>query len=138
MNILCKIKYTACLGLMLAGSTAIAQPSDPNLADRSNYGVKLDSSWKPSRTPDGAYDRVPHISQPIQWQHLREDDILWRKRVWREIDAREKQNVGFLYKGDEYTGGGMFIEILLDGIKRGKIKAYNSDADDRFTVPFYK
>ena len=55
--------------------------------------------------------------QPIPWQYIREDDILWKKRVWREIDTREKQNVAFRYAGDEHTGGGMFIEILIDAIK---------------------
>jgi gliding motility associated protien GldN len=54
--------------------------------------------------------------------------------VWREIDTREKQNVGFRYAGDEQTGGGMFIEILIDAIKTGKIKAYNASVDDRFTT----
>ena len=88
--------------------------------------------WLPSKTADGAYDRVPHYSTPIPWQYLREDDILWKKRVWREIDTREKPNLGFRYTGDEQSGGGMFIEILIDAIKRGKIKAY-SNFDDRFT-----
>lgn len=140
MTILNKIRFATTAVLLIAGSPAFAQPSgttDVNLADKGYYGVKLDSSWRPSRTPDGAYDRVPHYSQPIPWQHLREDDILWRKRVWREIDTREKQNVGFRYMGDENTGGGMFIEILLDAIKRGKIKAYSS-FDDRFTTPLSK
>ena len=137
MTILNTIRFTATAVLLLAGSAAFAQPSgttDATLADKGYYGVKLDSSWKPSRTPDGAYDRVPHYSQPLGWQHIREEDILWKKRVWREIDTREKQNIGFRYMGDENTGGGMFIEILLDAIKRGKIKAYSSFADDRFTT----
>jgi len=98
-------------------------------------GVKKD--WLPSLTPDGAWDRVQHTSKPIGWQPIREADILWKKCVWREIDTREKQNVGFRYAGDENTGGGMFIEILLDGLKRGKIKAY-SNMDDRFTTELSK
>lgn len=97
----------------------------------------VNKDWRPSRTPDGAWDRVQHISKPIYWQYIREADILWKKRVWREIDTREKQNVGFRYAGDENTGGGYFIEILLDGIKRGKIKAY-SNVDDRFTTELTK
>ena len=97
----------------------------------------VNKSWLASRTPDGAWDRVQHISKPILWQPIREADILWKKRVWREIDTREKQNVGFRYAGDENTGGGYFIEILLDGIKRGKIKAY-SNIDDRFTTELTK
>ena len=122
------------MAILFAGTASYAQPgttTDPSISGTGYPGVKAD--WQPSKTADGAYDRVPHYSTPIAWQHLREDDILWKKRVWREIDTREKQNVGFRYTGDENSGGGMFIEILLDGIKRGKIKAYSAFTDDRFT-----
>ncbi|NCX94974.1 MAG: gliding motility protein GldN [Chitinophagia bacterium] len=95
--------------------------------------------WLPSITPDGGFDRVTHVGKPIPWQRIREADILWRKRVWREIDIREKQNIAFRYEGDENTGGGMFIEILLDYVKKGKIAAYSSFGnDDRFTQKLTK
>lgn len=97
----------------------------------------VNSEWLPSRRPDGAYDKVAHISKAMPWQHLREDDVMWKKRVWREIDIRQKQNMPFIYPGDENTGGGSFIEILIDAIKRGKIMAY-SPLDERFTTPFTK
>jgi len=134
MNILNSFRITTTVVLLLAGSASFAQPgptTDPSISGPGGGYVNKD--WLPSKTPDGAFDRVPHISQPIPWQHIRQDDILWMKRVWREIDTREKQNVGFRYMGDENTGGGMFIEILLDAIKRGKIKAYQA-FDDRFTT----
>ncbi len=132
MKILIKFKLTAIAALLLAGNSLFAQTAstDPSIPGGSTPGVRDD--WAPSKTPDGAYDRVPHYSTPIPWQPIREDDILWKKRVWREIDTREKPNVGFRYTGDENSGGGMFIEILVDAIKRGKIKAY-SNFDDRFT-----
>ncbi len=124
--------------LTFACGTAMAQPggaTDPSVKGGGNPGVK--DGWLPSLTPDGAYDRVAHTSTPIPWQPIREADILWKKRVWREIDTREKQNVGFRYAGDENSGGGMFIEILIDAVKRGKIKAY-STFDDRFTMELSK
>jgi gliding motility associated protien GldN len=131
MTILNKFRLTGVV-LLLAGNVSIAQPSGSTkdgFVPGSSDAVSKD--WVPSKTPDGAYDRVPHNSTPIAWQNIRESDILWKKWVWREIDTREKQNVGFRYQGDENTGGGMFIEILLDAVKRGKIKAYG---DDRFTT----
>lgn len=135
MTILRSYKFAALAAFLLAGSTAIAQPGtakDPSIPGGGNPGVN--TGWLPSLTPDGAYDRAPHVSTPIPWQPIREADILWKKRVWREIDTREKQNVGFRYAGDENSGGGMFIEILIDAIKRGKVKAYSAFADDRFTT----
>lgn len=128
MNILNKFRLTAVVAALLAGNAVFAQ--DPSVTGGGNPGVNAE--WAPSKTPDGAYDRRPHYSTPIPWQYIREEDILWKKRVWREIDTREKQNVGFRYTGDENSGGGMFIEILIDAIKRGKVKAY-SNFDDRFT-----
>ena len=131
--ILHSFRLTLTAALVLTGSALFAQPgssTDPSITGGGQPGVN--TVWAPSRTPDGAYDRRPHISTPIPWQPIREADILWKKRVWREIDTREKQNVGFRYAGDENSGGGMFIEILIDAIKRGKIKAY-SNFDDRFT-----
>ena len=138
MNILNTYRSTAVAVLLLAGSTAFAQPgtaTDPSISG--GGGSFVSDQWQPSKTPDGAYDRNPHYSTPIPWQYIREDDILWKKRVWREIDTREKANVGFRYTGDEQSGGGMFIEILIDAIKRGKIKAY-SNFDDRFTQTITK
>lgn len=129
----------ALAALLLSGSVSFAQSGsvDPMV---SGSGAGVTKDWLPSRTPDGAYDRVPMKDRsraPIPWQYIREDDILWKKRVWREIDTREKQNVAFRYAGDEHTGGGMFIEILIDAIKKGKIAAYGT-FDDRFTTVLTK
>jgi len=133
MNILNSYRLTIVAALLLTAGNAFAQ--DPSIPGGGTPGVS--AGWLPSKTPDGAYDRRPHNSMPIPWQYIREEDILWKKRVWREIDTREKQNVGFRYTGDENSGGGMFIEILIDAIKRGKIKAY-SNFDDRFTQTITK
>lgn len=65
--------------------------------------------------------------------NIREIDAAWKRRVWRQIDVRQKQNQAFLYAGDEYTGGGAFIEILIDAVRKGKVTAYSMD--DRFTTP---
>jgi gliding motility associated protien GldN len=132
MNILNVYKVVASSAVLLFGTVAFAQnnTSDPNLPNSSSDAVK--AGWKPSLVKDGVYDRVAHINQPLSYQPIREADIMWKKRAWREIDTREKMNVAFRYPGDETTGGGMFIEILIDAIKKGKVKAY-SNFDDRFT-----
>nr|HPI55080.1 gliding motility protein GldN [Chitinophagaceae bacterium] len=76
--------------------------------------------------------RVEHNNYVTPWQPIREADVLWKKRIWREIDTRQKQNFAFRYPGDDESGGGMYIEILMDAIKNGKVTAFQ---DDRFTVP---
>jgi gliding motility associated protien GldN len=112
------------------GGVAFAQ-NDPNSNFSSYDGVTKD--WKPSLVRDGVYDRVQHINSPLRPQEVRENDLMYKKRIWREIDIREKQNMAFRYPGDDYTGGGQFIEIILDAVSKGKIKAY-SNMDDRFTT----
>lgn len=139
MTILNACKLTLAATLILSGSALFAQTgtADPSVPGSSS-GVN--SQWLPSRTADGAYDRVPNKDRrrnPIPWQYVREADVLWKKRVWREINTLEKQNIAFRYAGDEHTGGGMFIEILIDAIKKGKIVAY-STFDDRFTTVMTK
>lgn len=135
MNILKSYKLASLLFLSLASGTSFAQGT----TDKSTTPVieAVNSEWQPSRRPDGAYDKVAHISKAMPWQSLREDDVMWKKRVWREIDVRQKQNMPFIYPGDENTGGGSFIEILIDAVKKGKVMAY-SPMDERFTTPFTK
>lgn len=144
MNILRTYKIVASTALMAMSGIAFAQNDankpvilDQAQAQQGNYNEAVNKEWLPSLVKDGAYDRVAHINKPLDWQSIREADILWKKRYWREIDTREKQNMAFRYPGDEYTGGGYFIEILLDAIKKGKVKAY-SNFDDRFTLALSK
>lgn len=140
MNILHSYRLTASVALIFASGVAFAQ-TNTNMTDQAQAPQSatqaVKSDWLPSLVKDGVYDNPPHVNQPLQWQPVREADIMWKKRVWREIDTRQKQNMAFRYPGDDNTGGGMFIEILLDALKKGKIKGY-STADDRFTTALSK
>lgn len=133
MNILKTYRIAATTALVMFGGLAFAQETSiKDIQSQFNSYDAVDGEWKPSLVRDGAYDRVEHVNRILPWQSLRENDVMWRKRVWREIDIREKQNMAFRFPGDDYTGGGYFIEIILDAVKKGKIKAY-SNVDDRFT-----
>jgi gliding motility associated protien GldN len=140
MNILRTYRLAATTALVFVGGVAFAQ-NNPNIMDQSQTqtatGDAVKKDWAPSLVKDGVYDKVPHVNVPLHWQPVREADVMWKKRVWREIDTRQKQNMAFRFPGDENTGGGMFIEIVLDALKKGKLKAY-STADDRFTAALSK
>lgn len=139
MNILNLKKLLFVSSFLFVSDAVFAQKGATDEPVSATAEQAVNSTWKPSLTNDGAYDRVKHIGAPIPWQYIREADVLWKKRVWRVIDVYEKQNIGFRYRGDENTGGGMFIEILLDAVKRGKITAYSSFGnDDRFTEKLTK
>ena len=71
---------------------------------------------------------------PLTYENLRADDAVYRQRIWREIDAREKINLPFLYSADENNGNQRFISILLKAIQDSVVTVFNS-IDDRFTTP---
>lgn len=131
MNILHPYKIAALIAFLAAGTGSFAQ-STADQPTSGNNNEPVSGTWQPSLVRDGAYDRTPHVGTTLTWQPIREADVMWKKRVWREIDTRERQNLPFRYPGDDQTGGGYFIEILLDAVKKGKIKAY-STFNDRFT-----
>ncbi len=120
------------LGVLLSTGVAFAQNPSVDPPANDSFDEPVNSIWKPSLVKDGVIDRVPHVNKPVDMVKIREVDAAWAHRVWRQIDIREKQNQAFIYEGDDYTGGGAFIEILLDAVKKGKIQAYGI-LDDRFT-----
>lgn len=78
-------------------------------------------------------DRVP-----LAYEHLREDDAIFREKLWREIDIREKMNLPFRYAADDDNGNQRFISILFkaiqDGPDKGGVTVFDA-IDDRFTTP---
>lgn len=99
----------------------------------------VNAKWMPPLAANVSYARTSPVASAIPYQPVRQEDVLWAKTVWREIDMLQKQNLAFRYEGDENTGGGMFSEIIIDAIKRGKVTAYSAaNGDDRFTKKLTK
>src|SRR5271154_2723558 len=97
--------------------------------------IKLDTPLKSLRN-DAAIERnLIKDRTPLAYQYIREDDAVYRQRVWREIDVHEKMNLPFAYSATEDNGNQRFINILLNAVKSGEITAFNPN-DDRFTTPF--
>ncbi len=91
---------------------------------------------KPSLRNDASIERnLVKDRQPLAFEHIREDDAVYRQRVWREIDTREKMNLSFRYANDEDNGNQRFIAILLRAIRSREITAFDAQNDDRFSTP---
>ena len=71
---------------------------------------------------------------PLAYENLRADDAVYRHKIWREIDTREKINLPFRYSADQDNGNQRFISILLQAIQDSAVTVFNS-IDDRFTTP---
>ena len=93
---------------------------------------------KKSLRPDEAVETtVLRDRTPLPYEHLRADDAVYRHKVWREIDTREKLNLPFRYSADENNGNQRFISILLQAIQDSLVTVF-ANVDDRFTTPLTK
>jgi len=72
---------------------------------------------------------------PILYDHIREDDAVYKQRIWRVIDAREKSNLCFKYPVEGDNGSQLFFAILYKAVVDGGVTAFE---DERFTIPFTK
>jgi len=82
---------------------------------------------------DGIYDKTA-ITQmvPIPYVPLREADVIWSRRIWREINMKEKMNQPFYFPETPQGTWKSFMQIVLDNMKEGAITAYE---DDKFILP---
>ena len=103
-----------------------AAPKDP---------IKMDTIRKSLRNDNAIEKNLVKDRTPLSYENIREDDAIYREKVWRELDIREKVNLPFRYKADEDNGNQRFIAILLNTIKSGEVTAFDASLDDRFTTP---
>lgn len=70
--------------------------------------------------------RITEEKRVLPYDHVREADIFWEKRIWRVIDIREKMNLPFAYPERP------FFSIIMDAATTGEITVYSTE-DDKFT-----
>ena len=97
--------------------------------------LNLGTIRKSLRNDDAIERNLVKERTPLPYEHIREDDAVYRQRLWREIDVHEKMNLPFVYKAEGDNGNQRFVIILLNAIKSGEITAF-SPVDDRFTTPY--
>ncbi|MBW7890894.1 MAG: gliding motility protein GldN [Chitinophagaceae bacterium] len=97
--------------------------------------IKMDTIRKSLRNDNAIEVNLVKDRTPLAYEHIREDDAIYREKVWREIDIREKINLPFRYSADDDNGNQRFIAILLNTIKSGEVTAFDASVDDRFTTP---
>lgn len=112
-----------------AAAEAAVAPADTMVLNLNSNGVR-----KSLRNDNAIELNLVKDRMPLDYEHIREDDAVYRQRVWREIDVHEKMNLPFVYKADDDNGNQRFINILLGAIQSGEVTAFSSN-DDRFTTP---
>jgi gliding motility associated protien GldN len=81
----------------------------------------------------GLYSENTGSKKPVPYTHLREADVAWEKRVWREIDLREKQNQFLYYPLEPNPCRASLFQALNKSIFTGEVIAF---ADEEFMVPY--
>jgi gliding motility associated protien GldN len=95
--------------------------------------LKLSAQESPAGVK-GLYKKDIKDKSPIPYAHLREADVMWSKKVWREIDLRKKMNQSLYYPTTPIGDRVSLINIILAEIKSGTVNAYDADVGDDMTV----
>ena len=91
---------------------------------------------------DGVFIKETSPTRRVMpYPHVREADVMYYKRVWREIDVREKMNQSLYYPLEPIQEIGFvrmsLYDILKTAVEEGTITAYEAN-DAEFTVPLTK
>ena len=82
-----------------------------------------------------------HNKKVQQYAPLRQADVMWSRKIWREIDLRQKINHPFYYPENDGVAHTIddrksLIDVIYSAIKEGSITAYdNASMDDEFREP---
>ena len=84
--------------------------------------------------PDGVFNKENIGSRRyVPYTHLRECDVSWQKRVWRDIDMREKQNQPLYYPIEPNTYRTSLFQAITKQILTNNLTAYG---DEEFLIPY--
>ena len=88
---------------------------------------------------NSVYKKEKHHNKIVQkYAPLRQADIMWSRKIWREIDMRQKINHPFYYPENDGVGHTIqdrksLIDVIYSAIQEGSITAYDNAAmDDEF------
>ena len=88
---------------------------------------------------NSVYQKEKHHNKKVQpYASLRQADVMWSRKIWREIDLRQKINHPFYYPENDGDGHTILdrmslIDVIYTAIQEGSITAYgNAIMDDEF------
>jgi len=88
---------------------------------------------------DGVYEKE-HVPsrKPVPYPFLREGDVMWSKKIVRDLPLREKLNHPLYYPTEQMGTRMSLTNLLMYGITNEGLTAYDAMMDDKFTVPLTK
>jgi len=89
---------------------------------------------------DGAYVKETNLTKRVvPYPHLREADVMYKRRIWQEIDLRQKFNHSFYFPLDPIQDRSNLFDVIREALLvEGSLVAYSAGPlgeDDEFTFP---
>jgi len=84
---------------------------------------------------DGLFKQEEAKVSPSPLPTIRKADVMWAKRIWREIDFKQKINQKLYYPVVTRQDAKSFIMTILDAIKAGELTAYDISNTDELLIP---
>ena len=89
---------------------------------------------------DGAYIKETNLAKRvIPYPDLREADVMYKRRIWQEIDLRQKFNHPFYFPLDPIQDRQNLFDVIREALLvEGSLVAYSAGplgTDDEFTFP---
>jgi gliding motility associated protien GldN len=84
---------------------------------------------------DGFYVKENAVGKTARpYTHVRAADVYFEKRIWRQIDMREKMNQYLYYPSQPTQNRISFMGMVMKELEAGNLQAYDASTDD-FTKP---
>ena len=89
---------------------------------------------------DGAYVKETNLTKRvIPYPYLREADVMYFRRIWQEMDLKQKINHPYYYPVEPIQDRKNLFDVIRDGLLvEGSLVAYSpgpTGEEDEFTLP---
>lgn len=125
MRTLSKI-FGASLILILGWGYSFAQANNSNANNAGNGGQG--SVLKPKDIAYDPQDKTERRVVPLAY--MRDADIMYRERIWRVIDTKQKINEQLYYPVQKNANRISLFDLLRQALMTGEINAYRFNATD--------
>jgi len=92
-----------------------------------------DPSVMAPKYPDGVYTKEnTRTRRAIPYTTLREADVMWSKRVWRQIDLKQKMNHPLYYPESATNDRKSLFDVIKDAVNSGALTVFDDGTEIEF------
>jgi len=104
------------------------------------FAFSLNGNAQVQNVLDGAYVKETNLTKRvIPYPYLREADVMYFRRIWQEMDLKQKINHPYYYPVEPIQDRKNLFDVIRDGLLvEGSLVAYSpgpTGEEDEFTLP---